>query len=506
MIDPQRLRLALVAVLVCANSLVLVLSGHSLYVSRQHFEERAQTLTQNIASALDKNVSGTIEKIDLVLHTVVDELERELADKGLNAVEMQAFLARQEQRLPVVEAIRVAQADGLVILGKGINPQERASWADREYFRFLSAHPDGGLQVSKPRVGRVAQKYIVGFARRYNYPDGRFAGVVSAPIEVSHFSKILAQFDLGPNGSLILRDDQLGLIARVPAIADKPAGALGNSAVSTEFRTIFESGTSKATYYAAVGADGFSRMATFHRLTSAPMLVIVTAAKEDYLKGWTSEAYRTVTMASSFLVLSLLLGGFLLRLIGQSEKDGQRLAGLQKLLQEQAMRDPLTGLYNRRYIQETLPRDLSRAKREGYPLALVMLDLDHFKWINDTHGHAAGDQVLKIVSALLIQGARESDMVCRYGGEEFLIALPGMSPEQALKKVQAWCLELAQTDIHVGRAKVKVTLSAGIAVYPEHGTDADTLISHADRALYSAKDQGRNRVVCFVTAVSADGI
>ncbi len=491
---PQRLRLTLVAVLVCANALVLVLSGSSLYISRQHYEQQAQTLSQNIASALDKSISGSIEKVDLGLHMVADELERQLAGKGLDEPAMSAFLARQEQRLPEVEAFRVAQANGLVILGKGLNPQDRVSWADRDYFMYLRAHSDGGLQISKPRIGRVAKKYIVGFARRYNYPDWRFAGVVSAPIDVSHFARILAQFDVGPRGTLILRDAEVGLIARVPAIPNKPAGEVGNSAVSREFRSIFESGTPKATYYAAVSADGYSRISTFRRLTAAPMLVIVAVAKEDYLNGWSAEAYRTLAMAGSFLVLSLLLGGFLFRLIGQAEKDGLRVSELQKSLQEQAILDPLTGLYNRRYLRETLPRDLSRAKREGSPLVLVLLDLDHFKSVNDTYGHVAGDEVLKTVSAILMQGTRESDMVCRYGGEEFLIALPGMSPDQALQRAQAWRLALAQTSTKVGDAMVNVTFSAGIAVYPMHGADIDALVARADEALYRSKDQGRNRV------------
>lgn len=493
---PQRLRLMLIAGLVCANALVFVLSGNSLYTSRQHYEQDAQTLTKNIASALDENVSRTIEKIDLALHTVVDELERQLAGKGLDESAMSAFLVRQEQRLPEVEAFRVARADGLVILGKGLNKQDRASWVGRDYFNFLREQANDRLQISKPRIGHVAKKYIVGFARRYNYPDGRFAGVVSAPIEVEHFAEILSRFDLGPRGTLILRDAEIGLIARVPAIPNNSAGEVGNSAVSREFRKMLDSGAPTATYYAAVSADGYPRISTFRRLTAAPMVVIVAVAKEDYLNGWSKEAYRTLAMAGSFLVLSLLLGGFLFRLIGQAEEDGKRVASLQQLLQEQAIRDPLTGLYNRRYIQETLPRDLSRAKREGYPLALVLLDLDHFKLVNDTYGHAAGDEVLRTVSAILMQGARESDMICRYGGEEFLIALPGMSPDQALKRVQAWSLELAKTDTHVGDATVNVTLSAGIAVYPMHGADTDTLVARADEALYRSKDQGRNRVIC----------
>ncbi|MDP1998505.1 MAG: sensor domain-containing diguanylate cyclase [Rhodoferax sp.] len=486
----------LVVGLICANGLVIVLSVNSLYISRNHYEERAQTLTQNIANALDQNISNTIEKIDLALQFVVDELERQLAGRGLDELAMNEFLARQKERLSAAEGFRVARADGLVILGDGLSKQDRASWANRDYFNFLRENSDNRLQISKPLVGRVSKKYIVGFSRRYNYPDGRFAGVVSAPIEVDYFARILSQFNLGPGGSLILRDDDLGLIARVPAIANKPAGEVGNSAISSEFRKIFEDGTPAATYHAEIGADGYSRIATFRRLTLAPFVVVVAVAKEAYFEGWSTEANRTLAMAGSFLVLSLLLGGFLFRLIGRAKKDGQRVADLQQLLQEQAIRDPLTGLYNRRYLKETLPRELSRAHREGYPLALVLIDLDYFKSVNDTYGHAVGDEVLKTISAIFIQSARESDIVCRYGGEEFLIALPRMSPEQALLRVQAWRIELAQTDIHVGDAMLKVTLSAGIAVYPVHGADTDFLVARADEALYRAKDLGRNCVVC----------
>lgn len=498
----RRLRLGLVVGLVCANLLVLVVSGDSLYRSRHHAEQRAETLTQNIASALDQTISSDIEKVDLALHAVADELERQLADKGIDEVATRAFLLRMEQRLPQVEAVRVAQADGLVVLGRGLNKAERNSWLDRNYFTELRDHPETGLHISKPLVGRVSRQYIISFARRYNYPDGRFAGVVAAPIAISHFSQILSQFDLGPNGSLILRDADVGLITRVPAIADKTVGQIGNSAVSKEFRQQLKSGARTATYFTAAGADGLERLSTYRQLHQAPMLVIVSMAQRDYLMGWNIEVYRGLVMVGSFLLMSLLLGIFLLRALQQTEKHQRlleaqlaKISTLQAQLQEQAIRDPLTGLFNRRYLDETLARDLARAKREGHTLALTLLDLDGFKRINDTYGHMAGDQVLKTLSALLSKGARQTDTICRFGGEEFLVVLPNMSLDQARQKLDAWRLEFAQTLIQFGDASFKVTFSAGIAAYPQNGTDSGALIACADTALYRAKQTGRNRVL-----------
>jgi len=181
----------------------------------------------------------------------------------------------------------------------------------------------------------------------------------------------------------------------------------------------------------------------------------------------------------------------------QLESQLAEISELHKRLQEQVIRDPLTGLYNRRFLDETLPRELSRAKREGYSLALIMIDLDHFKQVNDTHGHAAGDEVLKGLSAILENSARESDFVCRYGGEEFLIALPRMSPEQARQRVEVWCLELSETPVKHDGLTIVVTFSAGIAAFPNHGTDVQTLLSRADEALYRSKKEGRNRITCF---------
>lgn len=645
--SPRQVRLILIAGLVIANILVLVLSGYTLHRSRQFFELRAGTLTENIASAVDQNISRSIEKIDLALRSVGDELERQLAQGSIDESAMHAFLARQELRLPEAEAFRVAQADGLVILGKGLNKLDRASWADRDYFTFLRDHPEAGLQITKPIIGRVSKQLIIGFSRRYNFPDGRFAGVVAAPIALSHFSRILAQFNIGPNGSIILRDADLGLIDRFPPIPNKPAGQIGSSNVSSEFREIFDSGAQSLTYSTPHGADGFARLATFRRLTEARMVVIAALAQQDYLAGWKRELYRTLALAGSFLLLSLLLGYFLLRSLKQTESNRQQLrdgeafvhdiinsmpehvavidghgkiikvnlawqsfslinAGadsaqvsigsnyleicdkaeamavaeglralldgskeeftleypcdspteehwfilqavplrgshkgavlihrditerkqwearqkvakkqlklqlaeistLKNLLQEQAIRDPLTGLYNRRYLDETLSRDLSLAKRDGYPLTLVMLDLDHFKHVNDTYGHAAGDEVLKAVATILLEGARESDMICRYGGEEFLISLPGMSTEHALQRVETWRTKFAETPIHFGEFCIHLTLSAGIAGFPEHGSDADVLKSRADEAMYSSKHHGRNRVTCFASeAVAAN--
>jgi diguanylate cyclase (GGDEF)-like protein len=168
---------------------------------------------------------------------------------------------------------------------------------------------------------------------------------------------------------------------------------------------------------------------------------------------------------------------------------------LQTELEEQAIRDPLTGLHNRRYLQETLQRELDRAFREAYPVCLVMADIDHFKRVNDTFGHAAGDRILKTMADLLRTQTRAGDIVCRYGGEEFLLVLLNLSAGVAKKRAEQWRLSLEASRVLFEGMEIRTTLSLGIAEFPVHGRTSSEVLAAADSALYRAKAEGRNRVM-----------
>jgi len=167
---------------------------------------------------------------------------------------------------------------------------------------------------------------------------------------------------------------------------------------------------------------------------------------------------------------------------------------LRESLREQAIRDPLTGLFNRRYFQETLRREIHRASRANAPLSVVMLDIDYFKRFNDMHGHDAGDAALKAVGEILMSRTRAGDVACRHGGEEFVLAFPGLSAEIAAERVEELRHAIETRDIQfLGQTIDPVTISAGIAVYPDHAMDMDSLMRLADQALYRSKEAGRNR-------------
>jgi diguanylate cyclase (GGDEF)-like protein/PAS domain S-box-containing protein len=181
----------------------------------------------------------------------------------------------------------------------------------------------------------------------------------------------------------------------------------------------------------------------------------------------------------------------------------REVQALQNQLREQAIHDPLTGLYNRLPLNEFFDRDLSLAERQGQPISTVMGDLDHFKMVNDTYGHLAGDEVLRVFSDLIRHSYRASDIYCRYGGEEFLILLPGTSLEVACERTEHLREALDATAIIFGTSTIHVTASFGVAVFPQHGQTRDALIAAADRALYAAKDCGRNQIKSYSVLVIA---
>jgi diguanylate cyclase (GGDEF)-like protein/PAS domain S-box-containing protein len=195
------------------------------------------------------------------------------------------------------------------------------------------------------------------------------------------------------------------------------------------------------------------------------------------------------------------------RLRAMTDRVGPALANLKlrDALREMALRDGLTGLYNRRYLEDILNRELHRAERSGKPLSVVMIDIDHFKRFNDKFGHDAGDFVLSALARTIAKSIRPSDIACRYGGEELAVVLAEADLVCALERAEQMRLAIREANlVHLGQSLPASTASFGVAVYPTNGTRLADLLKAADRALYRAKEEGRDRVCVSAEAPPVD--
>ncbi|TMH35798.1 MAG: GGDEF domain-containing protein [Betaproteobacteria bacterium] len=278
-------------------------------------------------------------------------------------------------------------------------------------------------------------------------------------------------------------------------------GPSRSGSVSTrEWSLLFDSAASGAAATATAPVE-FSGYAVTHRLAVADRewrLRIVPRRDPVHLLDKAGVA----AILAALLAISALLF-WLMTSVAISESRGAELAQrnreaalLREKLREQAMRDKLTGLYNRHYVEEWFGLELRRAQRHGRPLAAIMLDIDHFKRFNDSFGHEAGDLVLRELAGVLRRFARESDVACRYGGEEFLVLLPECPFDAALPRAERLREEIAKLELRYDDQPLgPVTVSLGVAAFPDHAKESEQLLRCADEALYLAKQSGRNRVV-----------
>lgn len=243
------------------------------------------------------------------------------------------------------------------------------------------------------------------------------------------------------------------------------------------------------------GMDGAQLCRTVRQFMPEPyvyiLLLTVRNGREDVVRGLEAGAddYVTKPFNAHELQMRLRVGTRILEL--QDE-----LIAARETRRRHATHDVLTGALNRRWVLEGLQRELARAQREGAAVGVILLDLDHFKLINDTHGHPMGDKVLREAVSRLQQELRTHDLLGRYGGEEFLIVLPGCSIVETVAVAERLRQHLASEPINLPNGQIVVTGSFGVAAFAEESDTADTLIHIADASLYRAKREGRNRVVC----------
>jgi diguanylate cyclase (GGDEF)-like protein len=472
------------AKLLILSSVVTVIGFSAICASvmldmRRGEEELARQTLENLASGIDADIGRNVELYDLSLRAVASNMvvpEINQASKPIR----QLILFDHAATAKHFGGIQVFNAEGRLTIDASTLDPAPEDRSGEEYFTVHRDQPDAGLFISRPMLHRGT--YAIVLSRRITGDDGRFLGVVAGSIRFSYFHDLFGRLHLGPNDLItVLRRDGT-VIMRTPFDLDMMGKNLGH--LPGVQRALSEPSGS---YSGIATAAHLSRLYIW-RDGTRPLVVLVGKPWDDILKLWRTEAIRIGAIMLALIAFVLGVTLFLAREIG-------RRATAEDKLEELATTDALTGLKNRRKFDAAINTEWRRSARQKTPLALLMIDADHFKSYNDRFGHQAGDEVLVGIAICISDSVRRAgDCAARYGGEEFAVLLPGLSAAQAIGvaetirlKVQRWSGDAAITTVSIGVA----------SRLPDTATDWNKLLTAADKALYAAKASGRN---CCVLA------
>jgi diguanylate cyclase (GGDEF)-like protein len=470
------------AKLLIASSIATVIGFSAICTSvmldmRRGEEELARQTLANLASGIDADISRNIELYDLSLRAVASNLVMPEI-RGVSKEIRHLILFDHAATAKHFGVIQVFDAHGkLTIDAASLDPAPEDR-SDEEYFRVHRDNPNIGLYMSRPMLHRSA--YSIVLSRRISDTDGGFLGVVVGSIRFSYFHDLFGRLTLTPGDTItVLRRDRT-IIMRTPFdldiigknLSEQPKWSADN----------LKQGGS----YAGVGpVDPTPRLYVRSGSTSL-FFVVVGKPLASILHLWQREVIRIGAIMTVLILFVVGTTFFLAREIG-------RRAAAEEKLEELATTDALTGLKNRRKFDSEIDLEWRRALRHNTPIAVLMIDADHFKSYNDTYGHQAGDQVLVGIAICISDSVRRAgDCPARYGGEEFAVLLPGLSTIDAFEVAETIRLKVGTWS---DNPKV-TTVSVGVAsLTPTAPMDWSILIEAADRALYAAKANGRNQSV-----------
>lgn len=286
------------------NLFVIALICLSLYQSRNQYEERAAIETRNLARVLEQHIDGLIDMTDVVLFAAVEEFEHQFTRGGINRQELKGFLNRIETRMPELDRLTLIDPRGEVIYHTGTGAGTLNNVSDRDFFQQLRQNPGSGLFISKPIKSRISGKWVVILARRINLGDGTFAGTVCGALSLDYFFQLFSSINIGPNGTIVLRDLDLGVVARYPDPGG-PGSTIGQKKVSSEMEELIRAGKKSDTFKTTPPIDNIERTYSFRRLVKYPLHIIVGFAGSDYLKEWRAEVAKMTVTAFLFFLVTL---------------------------------------------------------------------------------------------------------------------------------------------------------------------------------------------------------
>ena len=406
----------------------------------------------------------------------------------------------------LIVAATFSDRDGKMVFDSEKRQMPPVTAAGLDYFRYFQTHDRDDPYIAPTRYGRVWKQYLYRIVRRLSR-NGQFDGVAILNMRPEHLANFTHQFNLGPNAIYAILTLDHRLIVRQPMA---PESAYDEPQDSLELWSHVQTASS-GMYATTSPFDGRKRIYFYQTLADYPLVVQVGIDEQDILKDLAEARIPNIYNVATFTIVSCVFCLFVLLILSKSdalnranatlEQSSARLtqtnANLTRLtneLLELSRTDFLTGLANRRAFIEALDHEFHRSRRFGSPAALLLMDIDHFKLINDTHGHETGDHALVSLANTLKTMARITDMPARFGGEEFVFLLPGSDPSGAMEMAERIRMAVAEIVVRSPSGDFGFTVSIGVTAFDNEDKDSSVSLTRADGAMYQAKVLGRNKV------------
>jgi diguanylate cyclase (GGDEF)-like protein len=456
--------------------------GWIIFDARQAAWKNAGVIGSTIAAAVAADIARNVETLDLSIRGAMENL-RAPGLSDMSPHQRQLLLFDRSVAARHLNAVLIIREDGSIVYdSRTINPASTGV-ADRDYFKVHKHNDDLGLFIASPLTSRINGQVVIPFSRRLNKPDGSFGGVVLGSMRIDYLEGTFKAIKLGPSATVTLARSDGIVLVRAPADAefierDRHPGRIIDMFAEAPVGQFEITST----------VDGRTKLFDYSRVGEFPLVVAVGQASEDIFAQWRPQAIAIGLLITALAGSTLALVAFLNRNLKLRARAEAELAAL-------AATDGLTGLANRRSFNDVLDRQWRLAARTASPLALLMIDSDHFKLYNDTFGHQAGDRLLmQIGQAITTSVKRAGDFGARYGGDEFAVLLPGSSLDEAAA-VAHQIRHAFVSACHAEGISAKYSrLSIGVgSLMPEAGGHMRDLVTAADEALYRAKELGRNR-------------
>lgn len=438
----------------------------------------ARNNSSHITELMSANTNRYIGELsDILLGIkVATGLSNSDLTSGLDRSSFDVIAANILEKKPYIRTIFITSPNGTI---KNWNRSDTPpSIYDRDYVQYHRNNPGSGFNISPPIKSKLNDEWILVASTSVLSKKNELESILAISISHDFFSFNLLQSPTPGGYNLSILTDQ----AQVIWSEGKATGYTFPPTIRNWIKTLEQSKTETRVM---TGADGKVYLVGTHYLGKYPIIVASTVQITEVLKDWYSQLIITIISIITLLTLSIIVGRHLIRNQNQLFQQHEELKNL-------AMSDPMTGLANRRCLKEQTTNLMASAKRHKFSIGVLMLDIDHFKQVNDTYGHDVGDNVIKAIADSIKNTARDTDITCRLGGEEFAIILSHSTSKQALIFADRLRERIKTLSFESERGFFGITISMGVSVLDNN---LDEALTKADKALYLAKNNGRDQVV-----------